>query len=246
MKNIKNAALAIVAFGFPAAGFAQDASNWTGFYAGVTASKESATSSSKAIGSFFEIIPLLPQFSSRDPAELDDLVKELYDTAPEGQTYGLRAGYNHDLGSGWVAGFEGVANSGTISDKIEDQIVRGAGPTKYITSKLSENFELKTRVGYVAGKTLMFATAGYASTKYSVELDDPAIDDESATLEGFVVGAGVEHMLTDKVSVSLEYIQANYGTHTVFADQSSEQYGSYALNADVASNSIRVGVNYRF
>lgn len=228
MKNIRNLAIAFVAFGFPAAGFAQDATNWTGFYAGATVSGDSVKTSSKGVGYFFDDIP-------------DDLVALFYDTAPQGAKFGLRAGYNYDLGSGWVAGLEGAANSGKVSDTIYDLNARF--DDEFITAKLNKNVELKTRIGYVSGQTLLFAAAGLTSAEYSVELTDPAIDDESAMLQGFVLGAGVEHMLTNKVSLSLEYIHADYGTHTVFENFED---GGYGLDVDVISKSMRVGVNYRF
>lgn len=214
---------ALAALTIPSIGNAQDAPNWSGFYVGASLGGVIAKSSSTGVGSFF------------DDAPVD--IATLFDTTPQGTTFGLRGGYNFDLGSGWVAGVEGAANSGALSDRILDVV---AAPDSYITATMDKTLELKTRVGFAAGQTLIFGTAGMTTAQYSVTLDDPAVTDEAATLKGYTFGAGFEHMLTNKLSLSLEYIHADYGTHTVFEGT------RYALDAAVKSDSVRLGMNYRF
>lgn len=227
MKNMNLTAIAVLTLAAPSIGLAQDAFGWTGFYLGAMSSSVVAKTASTGVGGFFEDAP-------------DDFVS-LYDSAPQGSVSGLRAGYNFDLGSGWLAGVEGSMNFGGISGTIDDPASRN--DADQITATVDQSREVMARVGYVAGQTLIYGVAGIANAQTSIMLDDTVLDDESMSLSGYVMGAGVEQMLTTNLSLNLEYIHTDYGTNAVFANQRG---GNYVLNADVTSNRIRVGVNYRF
>lgn len=182
MKNMMLIAISVLAI--PATGYAQDASNWAGFYAGATATGVNANSSSMGVGGFFEGAP--EEFSS------------LYDSAPQGAVSGIRAGYNLNLGSGWLAGVEGSLNFGAISGAIDDPV--SANENDQITSKLDQSRKFTARIGYVAGKTLIYGRAGLANARTSISLDDETVlDSESLSLKGRVFGVGVEQMLTSKL-----------------------------------------------
>lgn len=228
MKNMKCTALAVVALAVPAMGFAQDASGWSGFYLGATTSGVDAKSASTGVGDFFTDAP-------------DDFVS-LYDSAPQGSVSGLRAGVNFDLGSGWLAGVAGAMNFGGISAIIDDPASRN--DEDQIAATIDQSREITVRVGYVAGQTLIYGIAGMGTAQTAITLEDATVlDGESRPLSGYVMGAGIEQMLTRKLSLSVDYIHTDYGTNTLFADQRD---GNYALDADVTANSVRVGVNYRF
>lgn len=229
MKNMKLTAVAVLALAVPANAFAQDTSNWTGFYAGATASNVDATSTSTGVGDFFD----LPNPGYSKDSE--------YDFAPQGTVTGLRAGYDFNLGSGWVAGLEGSMTFGGISETIDDPVSNDDDDV--ITSTIDKSSEVTARIGYASGQTLIYGLAGVANAQTTVVMDAAVLDDETLQLNGYVMGAGIEQMLTTNLSLSLEYRHADYGTNTYFAVQNG---GNYALDADITSNTIRIGLNYRF
>lgn len=221
MNTLKTATLAFLALG--SAAYGQDSTEWTGGYVGLSLSSVNAQSTVTGVGAFFLVAP--DGFASN------------YDTAPKGTPIGARVGYDVSLGSGWLMGVEGAINPGAVSDTIADP----AGELRdTITTKLDQNMELKARLGYVTGQTLLYGTAGIASARSTILLDDAVAPNETDTLKGMLIGAGVEHKLSDKLSISLEYIHTDYDTQSIYADT------RYALDADVVSDSVRIGMNYRF
>ena len=88
------------------------------------------------------------------------------------------AGYNMDLGPSFVVGLEGDLSSDTLN-------------------KNDFSSSLRPRAGYkVMNETGMaFATVGYAGTQ--IEGDNP---------DGWIVGLGYEHQLTDLWHVRAEYL----------------------------------------
>ena len=58
-----------------------------------------------------------------------------------------------------------------------------------------------------------------------------------------VFGAGVEHMVTDKLSVRVEYLQFEGGwSDKVTYDESEEERAQFSAD----SKAVRVGISYNF
>lgn len=99
----------------------------------------------------------------------------------DGLIGGLIAGYDYDLQNGFVVG------AGLDYDFTDIDL--GAQ-----NATLEEMFRAKVRGGYKIGRGLAYATGGYAWA----DTDNLGDDD------GYFVGAGYEHLVTDNVSLGVE------------------------------------------
>ncbi|MHC9234651.1 outer membrane protein [Pseudooceanicola sp. 502str34] len=124
----------------------------------------------------------------------------------DGVAYGIQGGYDYDFGN-WILGGE-LAYSGT------NLSIGGVDVDSLLAAK--------ARVGYDLGRTMIYATGG-AEQAWVDGADDT----------GYVVGAGVEHMLTDTISVGGEYLYHSFDDFD----------GS---GVDASGNTLAARVNYRF
>lgn len=95
---------------------------------------------------------------------------------------GLIAGYDYDLQNGFVVGV------GFDYDFLDADIGNVAS--------VEDGFRAKLRGGYKIGRGLVYATGGYAWA----DTDNFGDDD------GYFIGAGYEHMVTDQVSLGGEVL----------------------------------------
>ena len=230
MKYFTSTAIAALALTLPSATLAQDASSWAGFYAGATVGATSTDSASTAVGD-----DLISALGGLGADESD------FDSSPTGATFGIRGGYNHDLGGGWLVGVEASLAFGNVTDSYDDPI---GDPGEQITTDIDGTADIKARIGYATGQTLIFGVAGLAYAKTTVTFDDTFVPKQEETLNGYVVGAGIEQMLSPNLSVSVEYLYTDYETTSYLSDPIGTQ--DLELEADATSQSISVGVNYHF
>ena len=99
----------------------------------------------------------------------------------DGLIGGLVAGYDYDLQNGFVVG------AGLDYD-FTDIDLGGQN------ASVEEVFRAKLRGGYKIGRGLAYATGGYAWA------DTDNLEDD----DGYFVGAGYEHLVTDNLSLGLE------------------------------------------
>ena len=97
---------------------------------------------------------------------------------------GVHLGYNWQKHGPWVFGIEGDVD---FADDVD-----------YVAT-------IRGRLGFAAGNTLFYGTAGAAF----LGAEDSFGDDD--TLEGWVAGLGLEHKFTQNVSAGLEGLYYNYG-----------------------------------
>jgi len=100
----------------------------------------------------------------------------------DGLIGGLVLGYDYDLGNNWVVG------GGLDYDFTDIDL----GPV----SSLEEIFRAKLRAGYKIGNGLLYGTGGYAW----------ADSDNLGSDDGYFIGGGYEHMITQNFSVSGEVL----------------------------------------
>jgi outer membrane immunogenic protein len=85
----------------------------------------------------------------------------------------------------------------------------------YIGAQLDDSWFVGGRVGFIMQEsTLLYALAGYTWADGKVEAyhefedndeDDAALFTDKKDVGGFTVGGGIEHLLTDNISVKVEY-----------------------------------------
>jgi outer membrane immunogenic protein len=127
-----------------------------------------------------------------------------------GPEFGVRAGYDWQFGN-IVAGVVGEAVRTDVKDSVT---AFSATPASYTMAReLDGLLAARARVGYAVGNTLPYVTGGYAmgdiqhsfsTTNTANTFTDVSEDDDKA--HGWQLGGGVEHKITNDVSLGLEYL----------------------------------------
>ena len=100
---------------------------------------------------------------------------------------------------------------------------------------------LRARVGYVVvSDLLVYATGGMAFSNLEVVTTFPAPGSNSETMNGWTVGAGVAYSLTRSFFASAEY------RYTGFGKFERPVAAPFIARTDLESQSVRVGLSYRF
>lgn len=127
----------------------------------------------------------------------------------DGLIGGVIAGYDYDFGNNWVVG------AGLDYD-FADIDLGGA-------ASLEEVFRAKARAGYKIGNGLLYGTGGYAWADTDTFGDD----------DGYFVGAGYEHMVTENVSLGGEVLYHQF-----------DDFGT--SGADVDATTVQARASFRF
>ena len=137
----------------------------------------------------------------------------------DGAIGGLTAGYRYDFGR-FVLGGEAQYDWANIDlDELNGQDVDDLG-------SLDSVGRLKAVAGYDAGRTLIYGSAGWA--RASAEIDGEDFDDN-----GWVVGAGVDYLWTDRITVGGEI---QYHEFDDFDD----------TGVDVDATTVQAKMSFRF
>ena len=187
--------------------------DWGGFYAGAYAGY--------LIGSVDSNIPSLP-FS--------------YSTDPDGFTGGVFAGYQWQRGQ-FVFGVEGDAGLASAEDSYTDGIT-------FATDEIQWTASLRGRVGVAFDRFMPFVTGGLAVAGVK-STDDFVGGGEfqsiDKTMVGYVVGGGVEAMITDRVTARVEVLYSDYGSETF--DFSAPLF---VTDKDFSATVVRAGLAWQF
>ncbi|WP_158625980.1 outer membrane protein [Arsenicitalea aurantiaca] len=145
----------------------------------------------------------------------------------DGWLAGVQAGYNVNL-DGVVLGVEGDI---AWADIGSEEFTRDglAGSIDWIGT-------IRGRVGFAADAFLIYGTAGVAFAGADL-LDDP--DADSNTHTGWVVGAGVEAMVTESVSLKAEYLYHDFGTQEY-------DFNGDTDDVDFQVSTVKIGLNFHF
>ncbi|WP_158626059.1 outer membrane protein [Arsenicitalea aurantiaca] len=153
----------------------------------------------------------------------------------DGWLAGVQAGYNVNL-DGVVLGIEGDIAWANISGSYED-----AGTTT--TATVDWLATIRGRVGFAADAFLIYGTAGVAFAGVDVDFDGGSTqfpdDSDSNTHTGWVVGAGIETMVTETISLKAEYLYHDFGSQDYSLNSIP---GEGSLNVSTA----KIGLNFHF
>jgi outer membrane immunogenic protein len=198
---------------------AQDASSLEGFHVGVFAGHSSGS------------------YESTTTAEIDH--------EPSGKDYGIQVGWLMPMDAmqwGVVADYSDTSIEGEDSITVQ-------GFDSFSFHDVNSLATLRARLGFAVGRAVIFGTAGFAMA----DLDNHMIvsragvevgrDGDDTSHTGWAAGFGVEYPVTDRVSVSAEYLRMDLGEDDVSLD-----IGGFPFNdsGDLALNTLRLGVNFRF
>jgi outer membrane immunogenic protein len=167
--------------------------------------------------------------------------------SPASATYGVGAGYNYQMGS-TVLGVE-ADWSGMNADKEATT----NWPSHYKV-ELDSFWTLRARAGLALDRTLIYATAGFAGVKQSVEADSTSSGvvrhhlsvDETTT--GMVYGGGLEFAVNGPWRAKMEYLHiALPGDNNIRDDGTSCPTQSYCnFGVKTSLDVVRFGANYAF
>lgn len=229
---------------------------WTGFYAGVQ------------IGGAFGSDP--------DGIELDPLTPTLA-TAFSPNAAVPDAGFSGDFDNGVIGGlhigydqqFDNIVFGGIVDVSFTDigdfQRGRSRTPANYdFERELDVLATARLRLGYAFGRVLPYVTGGlaYGDVDSSYEDTSAALiqgqseDDDNF---GYTVGGGVEALVTEKISIGVEYLYTDLGDVGVTTNLAGGGANGMAFGAiggpgtnlsgedeDFDFHSVQVKLSYRF
>ena len=150
----------------------------------------------------------------------------------QGFLYGGQIGYNKQIESA-VLGIEAdIALSDADGDVVNDT------GSEFAATDLNYLATVRGRAGILLGEsdsTLLFATAGLAVAEFDVDFEGEA---GTFTHLGVVAGAGLEHMVTDQISIKAEY---NY-----MMSFEKDTSGSSGEDISYDGHIAKFGVNFHF
>ena len=224
--------------------------DWTGFYLGGNAGVSAGVAPLTQTSAF---VPFPP-----------DINNQSTHTA-FGAIGGLQAGYNRQTGK-VVWGIEGdVQVSGQRSDPscltFCDFNFAAPGAIQFdsIAQRIPWFATLRGRVGYAAGPTLFYLTAGAAFADIKTTYSTTELATFSGTVSnnrvGFVVGGGIEAALSGNWTAKIEYLYMDFGPTNANFPYSVPGGGLgppgpfpilSQVFGNVSDHILRAGVNYRF
>ena len=140
----------------------------------------------------------------------------------DGAGFGVRGGYDWQFGN-WVVGAVGEASRVNVEDSVTGF---STTPTLYtMTRTLDWTAAARLRAGYAMGDTLPYVTGGAAYGKISNSFftgngaNTFTVQEDDEDASGWQLGGGVEHRVTDNLSLGAEYLYTSLdaGDHVIRA-----------------------------
>ncbi len=166
---------------------------------------------------------------------------------PDGVMLGGTVGYNWQYTPNWVLGVEAdMSWAGLTGDQhkyINDGHDWSGGWDGFGT--------FRGRAGYAFGRTLVYGTGGLAflhTNEAIVGNDANETNFDQGWHVGYVIGTGVERMVTDRLSAKAEFLYADgFPEWSGKTGTVSQTNGTQYWKHDVGSvDVVRVGLNYKF
>lgn len=189
-------------------------------------------------------------------ADFTDYQDNPLKTTRNGVAGGLGLGYNV-VRCNFLLGVEGDVNftdiSGSTNHYPLDPLVSGAGYAK-ITDGIRNYVSLRTRMGFVADRTLFYATGGLAWAKTNHRLEDMAHfnggvlvpdPDFSSWKAGWTIGGGFETALTELVSLKAEALYMDFGKRSYDFFDGAAPPDYYSFRSRNSAMTARIGLNIK-
>lgn len=153
----------------------------------------------------------------------------------DGFLLGGQIGYNKQIDSA-VLGLEADLAYSDASGTVDAEGESASVDLNYLAT-------IRGRAGIVLGesdRTLLFATAGLAIGDFDVDFEGDSVGN---THLGVVVGAGLEHMVTDNISIKAEYNYMKFESKGLDFDGDGDSEGE---NISYDGHVIKLGVDFHF
>lgn len=171
-----------------------------------------------------------------------------YNSTPAGAALGLFAGYNWQALPFIVLGLEADITYNTARGRAN---VNAFDPS-HVTAHSNFAGSLRARVGFAVDRALIYVTSGVALGNPSQRWFQPsgAAWKSDGTQVGFVIGAGVEYMITPQWIIRAEAMHYDFGSRNVPnitpAGSPDSWNTGYLMRARSSQTQARVGAAYRF
>ena len=141
-------------------------------------------------------------------------------------------GYDHMFANRWVLGAYATARYGTVGPSLD---MPGFGLSADATADYG--FDAIARLGYaITPGTLAYVLGGYSWQHFDISTS-PNVFSYDWSSNGWVVGLGVEAVLSNRFTIKSEYRYSNYGTYNPAGP---------LLNVDTATHTFHTSLVYRF
>jgi outer membrane immunogenic protein len=176
-----------------------------------------------------------------------------------GAVAGGQLGCNYQDGN-WVFGLEGEGYWSGIKANVVNNFSEGGGivtETRGLSVKNNNDFTIAARVGMAFDRTLVYGKAGWAWGRYNLTgfenfPTESFSETETAkgTLDGVMIGAGIEHALTRNWTIKAEYDFIGFGTKSFSSSfcETGSTCNPTTQSVPFSSNKqvVKVGFNYLF
>jgi outer membrane immunogenic protein len=167
----------------------------------------------------------------------------------EGGLGGLTLGYNHQIGQMVI----GAELEGGYMDITGAGRIPSSDPAHHQKIDIESGFYglAAARLGFAWDRTLIYGKGGYAVFEGDVgqTTTKPGfVTSRSDNLMGWAYGAGVEQLLSDKISIKFEWMRFDLDQDTAFQKSITDipVGAEYTNSTDGKIDTLRLGVNVRF
>jgi outer membrane immunogenic protein len=168
-----------------------------------------------------------------------NLNANLPDLGGEGFVGSLHAGYSQQFDKFIL----GVQIDGTLGNIENDTSLSFGGDNLDYTLAMTDMYTLSLRGGYlVNSETQMYGLVGYSRGNFDGDLTSSVglNADYSFEMDGVTIGAGLETLVTDAISLGIEYRM------TQFEDYNLISAGVNSVDLETNVQTVQVFMNYRF
>lgn len=257
--------------------------SWTGFYAGVNVGANWGSNCKTTSLSSFDITAtprVYTPFTGYVGSPSVVFAGGCNNSEDAGILGGGQVGYNAQFGQmvlGVETDFDVASQNRSASTYVFGPAQIGAGGGVSVPfgvyafpGESSNKFigTLRARLGFAIDRTLLYVTGGLAYGSRSGDGGVAYYNSATATGTptavftrpgsnnsgvGYVLGAGVEHAISNSWSVKLEYLHADLGrrggggySNSFQPANTNTNYTLSTPSSRVTSDSVRIGLNYRF
>jgi outer membrane immunogenic protein len=159
-----------------------------------------------------------------------------------GGLIGGEYGTNWQFGN-WVLGMESDLSWTNLKGSTAELLIPGNIAT---TKQTWVGFD-RGRVGYAWDRWMIFAAGGLAeSTIEAYSMAAAGSISESKFRLGWTAGGGVEWAFAPQWSAKVEYLFADFGSHTPYLNPVPAGFSNRANGVSLNENIVRVGINYHY
>jgi outer membrane immunogenic protein len=171
---------------------------------------------------------------------------DVYSFDNSGWIAGGHIGFNHQVNH-WVFGIEASLSGGNLDDKL---VAPGVFAINTYKTDIQWLFTGTGRIGYAWDNILGYVKGGYASARLETSATEvPAFAHSGESHEqhnGWVVGAGVEYLLTPNVVLGVEYNYIDLEART-YRGVDFSNFSTYDVRVDPdAIQTVTARLSFKF